>query len=256
MFEDLKNKVVIITGATSGIGHASAEKFAELGARTFITGRDGDKLEDLDRELNKVTESGFLKGDLSDQNFRESLIGKTLEKFSGIDILINSAGIIGSGSIEDTPMDEYDRMMDINLRSIFHLIQISIPHLEKSGGNIVNVSSITGVRAFPGVISYCISKAGLDQLTRSAALELAPKKIRVNAINPGVVETMLHRNSGMDIEKYGQFKEHSKTTHPIGRIGNPSEVAELIVFLASESASWITGVTYSIDGGRQLTCAR
>ncbi|MCK5222396.1 MAG: SDR family oxidoreductase, partial [Candidatus Aminicenantes bacterium] len=164
--------------------------------------------------------------------------------------------IIGSGSIENTPMEEYDRMMDINLRSIFHLIQISIPFLEKTEGNIVNVSSITGIRAFPGVISYCISKAGLDQLTRSAALELAPKKIRVNAINPGVVETMLHRNSGMDNVKYDQFKEHSKSTHPIGRIGNPEEVAELIVFLASENASWITGVTYSIDGGRQLTCAR
>ena len=256
MFEDIKGKVAVITGATSGIGYASAKKFAELGARTFITGRDGDKLEDLDRELNKVTESVFLKGDLSDQNFRENLIGKTLEKFSGIDILVNSAGIIGSGSIEDTPMDEYDRMMDINLRSIFHLIQLSIPHLEKTKGNIVNVSSITGIRAFPGVISYCISKAGLDQLTRSAALELAPKKIRVNAINPGVVETMLHRNSGMDNNKYDQFKEHSKTTHPIGRIGNPAEIAELIIFLASESASWITGVTYSIDGGRQLTCAR
>jgi len=256
MFEGLKDKVVIITGATSGIGYASAKKFAELGAKIFITGRNEEVLKKLNDELNTETESGFLSGDLSDRKFREKLIDSAINKFSRLDILVNSAGIIGSGSIENTPMEEYDRMMDINLRSIFHLIQISIPFLEKTEGNIVNVSSITGIRAFPGVISYCISKAGLDQLTRSAALELAPKKIRVNAINPGVVETMLHKNSGMDNAKYDQFKEHSKTTHPIGRIGNPAEVAELIVFLASENASWITGVTYSIDGGRQLTCAR
>ncbi len=256
MFNGFEGKVVVITGATSGIGYSSAKKFAELGARTFITGRDEEVLKKLNDELNNKTESEFLAGDLSDQKFRETLIGSTIKKFSGLDVLINSAGIIGSGSIENTPMDEYDKMMDINLRSIFHLIQISIPHLEKTGGNIVNVSSITGLRAFPGVISYCISKAGLDQLTRSAALELAPKKIRVNAINPGVVETKLHLNSGFDNEKYEHFKEHSKDTHPIGRIGNPDEVADLIAFLASKNASWITGVTYSIDGGRQLTCAR
>ena len=256
MFEELKGKVVVITGATSGIGYASAKKFAELGAKIFITGRNEEVLKNLNDELNSKTESGFISGDLSDQKFREILIENTINKFSGLDVLVNSAGIIGSGSIENTPMEEYDRMMDINLRSIFHLTQISIPHLEKTEGNIVNVSSITGLRAFPGVISYCISKAGLDQLTRSAALELAPKKIRVNAINPGVVETKLHLNSGMDSDKYEDFKEHGKDTHPIGRIGNPEEVAELIVFLASENASWITGVTYSIDGGRQLTCAR
>ena len=256
MFEKLNGKVAIITGATSGIGYACAEKFAEFGAKLFITGRNEDILKELADKLQDKTEVEYLAGDLADDKFREDMVNKTINRFSGLDILINSAGIIGSGSIENTPMDEYDRMMDINLRSIFHLIQLSIPHLEKREGNIVNVSSITGLRAFPGVISYCISKAGLDQLTRSAALELAEKKIRVNAINPGVVETMLHKNSGMDTEKYGQFKEHSKTTHPIGRIGNPKEVAELILFLASENAGWITGVTYSIDGGRQLTCAR
>ncbi|MEN8222948.1 MAG: glucose 1-dehydrogenase [Acidobacteriota bacterium] len=256
MFEDLKNKVVLITGATSGIGYACAEKFAEFGVKLFITGRNKEILSALAKKLDKTTNVKYLAGDLSDGKFRETVINETINEFSGLDILINSAGIIGSGTIENTPMEEYDRMMDINLRSIFHLIQLSIPHLEKREGNIVNVSSITGLRAFPGVISYCISKAGLDQLTRSAALELADKKIRINAINPGVVETMLHKNSGMDNVKYDQFKEHSKTTHPIGRIGNPEEVAELILFLASKSAAWITGVTYSIDGGRQLTCAR
>ena len=115
---------------------------------------------------------------------------------------------------------------------------------------------MTGLRAFPGVLAYCVSKAGLDQLTRCAALELAAKGVRVNAVNPGVVVTEIHKRGGMNEEAYAKFLEHSRTTHPLGRVGDPLEVAELVLFLASEKASWITGGTYSIDGGRALTCAR
>jgi len=147
-------------------------------------------------------------------------------------------------------------MMDINLRAPFRLMREAVPLLEASRGSIVNVSSVTGLRAFPGVLAYCVSKAGVDHLTRCAALELAPKGIRVNAVNPGVVVTNLHRRSGMAEDKYAAFLEHSKTTHPMGRAGTPDEIAELIVFLASDRAGWITGETISIDGGRHLTCAR
>jgi len=135
-------------------------------------------------------------------------------------------------------------------------MQLAVPYLEKTRGCIVNVSSVTGLRAFPGILAYCVSKAGADQLTRCAALELAEKGIRVNAVNPGVVRTNLHRRSGMDETAYARFTEHSKTTHPLGRIGEPEEVAELIVFLASDKSGWITGTTISIDGGRAQTCAR
>jgi len=147
-------------------------------------------------------------------------------------------------------------MMDINLRSPFRLIQLALPFLIERRGNIINISSITGIRAFPNVLAYCVSKAGIDQMTHCAALELAPKGVRVNSINPGVVVTNLHRAGGMEEAAYRSFLEHSKTTHPIGRVGNPEEVAELILFLASEKAGWITGVSYSIDGGRAQTCAR
>jgi NAD(P)-dependent dehydrogenase (short-subunit alcohol dehydrogenase family) len=174
----------------------------------------------------------------------------------GLDVLVNAAGILKSGRIEETSLGLWDEMMNINLRSVFHLCQLAVPHLEKSRGNIVNVSSVTGLRAFPGVLAYCVSKAGVDQLTRCVALELAPKGIRVNAVNPGVVVTGLHRSGGMNDEAYARFLEHSKTTHPLGRVGEPGEVAELIYFLASDRASWITGATISIDGGRALTCAR
>jgi NAD(P)-dependent dehydrogenase (short-subunit alcohol dehydrogenase family) len=135
-------------------------------------------------------------------------------------------------------------------------MKLSAPHLERTRGNIVNVSSVTGPRSFPGVLAYCVSKAGLDQLTRCAALELAASGVRVNAVNPGVVVSGLHRSGGMSEEAYAAFLEHSKTTHPLGRVGEAREVAELICFLASGRAEWITGATVSIDGGRALTCAR
>ena len=147
-------------------------------------------------------------------------------------------------------------MLEINLHAPFVLMQKALPTIIERGGNIVNVSSVTGLRAFPGVLAYCVSKAGLDQLTRCAALELAAKGVRVNAVNPGVVVTEIHKRGGMTEDQYNAFLEHSKTTHPLGRVGQPEEVAELIFFLASDLASWITGATYSIDGGRAQTCAR
>ncbi len=178
------------------------------------------------------------------------------EHLGGIDMLVNAAGIISNGTIETTPLAEWDAMMNVNLRSVFHLMQLAAPHLERRPGNVVNVSSVTGLRAFPGVLAYCVSKAGVDQLTRCAALELAPKGVRVNAVNPGVVVTEVHKRGGMSEEKYAAFLEHSKTTHPLGRVGAAEEIAELILFLASDRAAWITGATYSIDGGRAQTCAR
>src|SRR6266705_1505 len=136
-------------------------------------------------------------------------------------------------------------MLCVNLRAVFHLMQLATPHLIKTKGNVVNISSVTGLRSFPGVLAYCVSKAAVDQLTRCAAMELAPKGIRVNAVNPGVTITNLHRRSGMEEERYSAFLEHSKTTHPLGRalnrVGTPEEVADLIVFLASDKAAWITG---------------
>jgi NAD(P)-dependent dehydrogenase (short-subunit alcohol dehydrogenase family) len=169
---------------------------------------------------------------------------------------VNAAGIILNGSIENTALEDWDKMMNINLRAVFSMMQKCVPHLAETKGNVVNVSSVAGLRAFPNVLAYCVSKAAIDQLTRCSALELAPKGVRVNAVNPGVVVTALHKRGGMADEDYLNFLERSKTTHPIGRVGAPEEVAELIYYLASEKASWITGATYEIDGGRAQTCAR
>lgn len=251
------DKVVLITGATSGIGEACAAVFAQAGAEVMLTGRDEEKLTTLIDSIQPESATvHYLAGDITNTEFRESLIEETMNKFGKLNVLVNSAGIIGMGTIETTTMDQFDQMMDVNLRSIFHLSQLAVPYLEKTFGNILNLSSVGGLRSFPGLLSYCVSKAGLDQLTRCSALELAPKKIRVNAVNPGVVVTNLHKRSGVPEESYRKFLEHSRTTHPIGRVGDPEEVAQLIAFLASDAAGWITGVTYSIDGGRAQTCFR
>lgn len=253
----MKGKVVIVTGASSGIGRATASKFAQSAAKVVAVGRNEVALNALREEL--ADSPGELKvhlADLREESQAERLVTRTIDDFRKIDVLVNSAGIIASGSILDTDLAAWDKMMSINLRSVFHLIRLSVPHLEETKGNIVNVSSVAGTRAFPNVLAYCVSKAAIDQLTRCVALELAGKQVRINSVNPGVVVTELHKRSGMDEAKYKAFLEHSRSTHPLGRVGEPSEVAELIYFLASENASWITGETIAIDGGRAQTCAR
>jgi NAD(P)-dependent dehydrogenase (short-subunit alcohol dehydrogenase family) len=255
--EDFGNKVALVTGASSGIGKASAIAFARQGAAVVIVGRRAKEL----RETASIIRSAAalvkeIVADVTKEEDRSSIIKQTLDAFGGIDILVNAAGIIGSGTIENTTLANWDYMLDINVRSVFRLIQSAMPYLVERKGNVINVSSVAGLRSFPGIFAYCVSKAAVDQLTRCAALELASKGVRVNAVNPGVVVTNLHRAGGMDEETYSQFLERSKQTHPLGRAGQAEEVAELILFLASPTAGWITGCTYSIDGGRAQTCAR
>jgi NAD(P)-dependent dehydrogenase (short-subunit alcohol dehydrogenase family) len=257
MEKEFAEKIVLITGATSGIGKATALRFSQAGASIAAVGRDEQALLELKNRV-EIAEAQFLaiKADLSQEKETDTVVAKTVERFGAIDVLVNAAGHISSGTIENTSLPAWDAMFEINLRAPFVLTQKALPSIIERRGNIVNVSSVTGLRAFPGVLAYCVSKAGLDQLTRCAALELASKGVRVNAVNPGVVVTEIHKRGGMTEEQYDGFLEHSKTTHPLGRVGKPQEVAELILFLASDRASWITGATYSIDGGRAQTCAR
>jgi len=172
-------KVVVITGSTSGIGRATAARFAGSGAGLMLTGRNQAVLSELKVSLKKNKgDCEILAGDITDAAFRENLIKRCGDRFGRLDVLVNAAGIIASGTIESTTLQDFDYMMDLNLRSVFHLMQLALPLLIETKGNIVNVSSVTGLRAFPGVLSYCVSKAGVDQLSRAAALELAPKGVR------------------------------------------------------------------------------
>ena len=250
-------KVAFVTGATSGIGQACAIAFAKTGARVVGVGRKAEALNDVEKKIRETgAEVLTIQADLSDVQEAEQAVKRAVEVFGGIDVLVNAAGHLSNGTIENTSLEAWDDMMDVNVRAVFQLMQKALPSLIERRGNIVNVSSVTGLRAFPGVLAYCVSKAALDQLTRCASLELAAKGVRVNAVNPGVVVTDIHKRGGMNDDAYAAFLEHSKTTHPLGRTGRPEEIADLVLFLASDRASWITGATYSIDGGRGQTCAR
>ena len=255
----LLNKVSLITGAGSGIGAATAVHFANLGSNLALTGRN---LNNLENTRTQIYDKGYqvkvelIQADLSKENDTKRVIEETVKLFGKIDILVNSAGTLTKGSIEEISLEDYDSIMNINVRSVLHLTKLAVPHLKATKGSIVNVSSVTGLRAFPGVISYNISKAAIDQLTRTAALELAQYGIRVNAVNPGVIITELHKKSGMSQEQYSKFLEHSKTTHALGRVGTADEVAKAIAFLASDDSSFTTGISLPVDGGRSQMCPR
>jgi NAD(P)-dependent dehydrogenase (short-subunit alcohol dehydrogenase family) len=248
---------VVVTGASSGIGRATALRFGREGAAVLVVGRDDTALRDVADAVGREGGRGAtLAIDVTAPDAPARIVQAALDQFGGLSAVVNAAGIIGSGSIETTTDEQWDTMLDINARAPFRLMRAATPALIASRGSVVNVSSVTGLRSFPGVLAYCVSKSAIDQLTRCAALELAPKGVRVNAVNPGVVISNLHRRGGMNEESYAAFLQHSKGTHPLGRPGEPQEIADLIYFLASPNAAWITGETISIDGGRHLTCAR
>jgi len=250
-------RAAIVTGASSGIGREAAKRLSRDGFAVLAVGRDGDTLEKTCVEIRECGgRAEPFAADVTSGDGPRAIVNRAVETLGGIDALVNAAGVIASGSVADTTDDGWDAMMAVNVRAPFRLIREAASSLVSRRGAVVNVSSVAGLRAFPGVASYAVSKAAVDQLTRVAALDFAASGVRVNAVNPGVVVTNLHRRGGMDETKYAEFLERSKTTHPLGRPGRPEEIADLIAYLLSPAAGWITGETIAIDGGRHLTCFR
>ena len=235
----------------------STLKFAAAGASLLAVGRDGVALAAVVKEAAALGgRADLFVADVTAPDMPDRIVAACLERFGTLTTLVNAAGIIATGTIESTTDEQWAKVMDINLHAPFRLMRAATDALIASGGSIVNVSSVNGLRSFPGLIAYCVSKSAVDHLTRCAALELASKGVRVNAVNPGVTVSNLHRRGGMSEESYEAFLTRSRETHPLGRPGQPDEIADVIFFLASDGAKFMTGETIPVDGGRHLTCAR
>jgi NAD(P)-dependent dehydrogenase (short-subunit alcohol dehydrogenase family) len=254
---ELEGRVALVTGATSGIGRAVARDLAARGARLTVTARRPELLDGLVEEIRaEGGEALGVSGDVRDEEHAAEAVVRTLEAYGRLTILVNNAGVIGAGPVEATDTAEWERIIDTDLKGPFFFCREAIPHLKaERGSSIVNVSSVTGRRPYANIAPYCVAKAGLDMLTECLALELAPHGVRVNAINPGVVVTNLHKATNT-VPDYDAFLARSRETHPLGFVGEPRDAAELIAFLVSDRARWITGGLFPLDGGRALTSLR
>lgn len=247
---------VLVTGASSGIGRACALALAAEGANVALAGRRRARLDEVAAVVERSGgRSLVLEGDVREEVTCARWAAACETSFGGLDGLVNAAGVIGNGAIDATAPAEWDRVMDSNARSIYLMLRAAAGALKTKKGSVVNLSSVAANRPYAGLSAYCVSKAAVDMITRCSALDFAPHGVRVNAVCPGVVVTELHTVTNA-VADYPAFLERSKTTHPIGRVGTPEEVAALILFLLSREAGWITGACMAIDGGRALASAR
>jgi NAD(P)-dependent dehydrogenase (short-subunit alcohol dehydrogenase family) len=244
--KQLENKVAIITGAGSGIGRSTAKLFASEGAKVIISDVNEAHGNSV---VDEITKNGgtatFVKADSSKPEDNEALVKQTLDKYGALDIAVNNAGIGGPlAATGEYPLDGWKKVIDINLSGVFYGLRYQIPAMLKNGGSIINVASILGQAATKFSPAYVAAKHGVVGLTKAAALEYADKKIRVNSIGPGYIKTPLVMNS-LDASTLNGLVG----LHPIGRLGESEEVAELLLWLASSKASFVTGAYYPIDGG-------
>lgn len=243
------SKVVLVTGASSGIGADAARHLAGLGAQVALVGRNEQRLIDVAAQIESagLAKPLILVADVTSDAAK--IVAQTVQHFGKLDILINSAGIFGEHNIETMPLMAFDAMFTTNVRSILELTQLAVPHLAQTRGNVVNVSSTSGLKAAPNMLAYCVSKAALDQATKCMALDLAPKGIRVNAINPAAIRTPLYQTLGISAAEEAALFETYKSRYPVGRVGEVCDTSHAIAYLASDSASFITGVLHPVDGG-------
>lgn len=243
-------KVVLITGASSGIGADAARYLAKLGAKLSIIDKNEDRLNDVAEEIKKLNKQipFTIVADVTKDADR--IVNETIAHFKHLDVLVNNAGVVIMDSVVDVNLSEFDRVVDVNVRSAINLTKLCVPYLEKTKGNIVNVSSVGGLRAKINSMTYCISKAAMDQFTKCSALDLASKGIRVNSINPAAVQTRLFESYGSDQGQYEHRLEERKNRYPLGRVGTVSDTSAAIAYLAdNSSASFLTGVLLPVDGG-------
>lgn len=249
MARDLEGKVTIITGGTSGIGRETAVLFARNGAKVVVAGRRRNEGEETMKQVRAAGGDGlFMQTDVSKSADVQALIKKTVEKFGRIDCAFNNAGIEGNWTpIVDQSEEDWDKVININLKGVWLCLKYEIQQMLKqgNGGTIVNMSSVAGLMGTPAAAPYGASKHGVIGLTRTAALEYAHNKIRVNAVCPAVIETPM----GERLFGAPEAREWAMSKHPIGRFGKPGEIAEAVLWLCSEKSSFMTGHYIVLDGG-------
>jgi NAD(P)-dependent dehydrogenase (short-subunit alcohol dehydrogenase family) len=254
----LKGKTAIVTGGGTGIGLAIARRFYEEGAAVVICGRREERLrEAAGRMVGGPGRIYPLRADVTVEEDIHALVRTAEDKTGRLDILVNNAGVMRFDKLEEADSAQWDLLLETNVRAPWRLMTAALPALRRAGGgSIINLSSIAGIKAFPGAGLYCTSKAALQALSQVMAMEAAADGIRVNVICPALVEETELADPIFGPEKVSRFYETMRPLHPLGRSGRPPDIAEAALFLASGQSSWVTGVILPVDGGRQLATNR
>lgn len=241
-------KVALITGASSGIGAATAVEFADAGWEVMAAGRNKGRLEEVADVSDNIS---TWEGELLESEDCDELVADTVDEFGRLDCLVNAAGVLIMGNVEELSDDEWRDTLTTNLDVPFYLSRAALPHLIQSTGSIVNISSVWGLEGGQRALAYCASKGGLIQMTRAMALDHASDGLRVNAVCPGSVDTPMLAGRAEELDKDAdEYLDELADNSPNGRIATPEDVAGLVMFLASDAASHITGTAIPIDGGR------
>ncbi len=245
----MKNKIVLITGATSGIGKATAIKFGERGAKVVVSGRRESEGQAVAETIKAGGgEATFVRADVANEEEVKALVAKTVEVYGGLDIAFNNAGVEHTGPITEATREDYQRIFDINVWGVLGAMKHEIPAmLQHGGGSIVNTSSVVGHIGMAGASIYIATKHAVEGLTKTAAMEYAKEGIRVNAVAPAAIETaMVDRFAG---EEGTDERTGLAAMHPVGRLGKADEIAEAVLYLASAASSFVTGISLNVDGG-------
>ena len=243
------DKRVLVAGSSRGIGFAIAKAFVDAGARVAINGRTTDSVSAAMERLGDGACLVAAPGDIGTVPGCESVVSIANDAFGGLDILVNSAGVVSAKPIEDSDEAMWDAQLDVNLKGTFFCCRAALPELRKSNGNIVNIASDAGMMGFAGVVVYCASKAGVVNMTRAMALEIAPD-VRVNCVCPGYVDTDMIRRDNIDKKEDPAAAEQKMINYaPMKRIATPAEISQAVLYLASSEARFVTGAALAIDGG-------